>query len=224
MELSISNSLNILQDLTVQSSNNITTNANNIGFTSATNFNIDASNVNINSQDLITINSPKLTFITSKMKLSISNSLNILQDLIIDSSNNITTNASNIRFNAATNFNIDASNVNINSDVIIQNDLTIIGAINMPSDRNLKNNIENISETKCNNILNLKPVVFELNNDKNKEKHYGLIAQDVEELYPELVKATYKEYKTINYIELIPLLISQIQEMKKEIDYLKMNK
>jgi hypothetical protein len=40
---------NILQDLIVKSSNNITTNANNIGFTSVTNFNIDALNVNINS-------------------------------------------------------------------------------------------------------------------------------------------------------------------------------
>ena len=158
------------------------------------------------------------------MELSISNSLNILRNLIIRSSNNITTNANNIGFNTTSDFNIDASNVNINSDVIVQKNLTVIGAIHTPSDRNLKNNIENISATKCNNILNLKPVVFELNNDKNKEKHYGLIAQDVEELYPELVKTTYKEYKTINYIELIPLLISQIQEMKKEIDYLKMNK
>jgi hypothetical protein len=57
--------------------------------------------------------------------------------------------------------------------------------------------------------------------DTNKNLHYGFIAQDVEQLYPTLVKDNVLGYKTVNYIELIPLLVSKMQDMQKEIDELK---
>jgi hypothetical protein len=40
-------------------------------------------------------------------------------------------------------------------------------------------------------------------------------------LYPTLVKDNVLGYKTVNYIELIPLLVSKMQDMQKEIDELK---
>ncbi|MBR5841225.1 MAG: tail fiber domain-containing protein [Bacteroidaceae bacterium] len=53
------------------------------------------------------------------------------------------------------------------------------------------------------------------------EIHYGLIAQELQTIYPNLVKEGRSGYLTINYIEIIPLLISSIQELKTEIDMLK---
>lgn len=53
------------------------------------------------------------------------------------------------------------------------------------------------------------------------EKHYGLIAQELQKIYPNLVKEGRGGYLTINYIEIIPLLISSIQELKAEVDDLR---
>ena len=50
------------------------------------------------------------------------------------------------------------------------------------------------------------------------KKRYGLIAQEVEELYPELVNTNETDgMKSLNYIELIPLLLEQIKELKKSV-------
>ena len=53
------------------------------------------------------------------------------------------------------------------------------------------------------------------------DMHYGLIAQELQEIYPNLVKEGRGGYLTINYIEIIPLLISSIQELKAEVDILR---
>jgi hypothetical protein len=103
--------------------------------------------------------------------------------------------------------------------VLINNDLYVNGSIYNPSDINLKKNISPISETKKNYLTNLEPVEFEFNNDNRK--HYGFIAQDMELLYPELVNNDKIGYKTINYVEIIPILLQKIKDMQKEIDELK---
>ena len=61
---------------------------------------------------------------------------------------------------------------------------------------------------------------FSLDKD---DKHYGLIAQELQEIYPNLVKEGRGGYLTINYIEIIPLLISSIQELKAEVNALQDN-
>lgn len=54
-----------------------------------------------------------------------------------------------------------------------------------------------------------------------QKKHYGLIAQDLQELYPDLVYKGDDGYLSINYTGIIPLLIQSIKELKTEIDELK---
>jgi galactokinase/mevalonate kinase-like predicted kinase len=72
-----------------------------------------------------------------------------------------------------------------------------------------------------NNLFNLNPVKYTFKTDTKKQIHYGFIAQEIEGVYPELVKIGDSGHKTVNYVELIPLLVSQIQAMQKEIDDLK---
>ncbi len=126
-----------------------------------------------------------------------------------------------------------SSNLNKDVNVLIKGDLTVNGNIINPSDRRLKENIENIKEEDVDNLLLLEPVHYFLKNSDNKKKHYGLIAQEVEKFYPTLVNETESQinidknnvdiefYKGVNYLELIPLLVKKIQMMDNEIKELK---
>jgi len=95
----------------------------------------------------------------------------------------------------------------------------IYGTLGIPSDQKLKDNIYPISELKITDFIHLEPKEFIYKTTPLK-KHYGFIAQDVEKIYPELVNNSENGYKTINYIELIPLLVAKINAMQKQIDAL----
>ena len=113
--------------------------------------------------------------------------------------------------------------VNKTIPVYINSDLYVNGSIYNTSDALLKENIVELSEEKINNLLKLRPIKYNFKNDLNKNIRFGFLAQDVEELYPELVKVGDCGYKTVNYIDLIPVLVSKIQNMQNEIDELKSN-
>lgn len=51
-----------------------------------------------------------------------------------------------------------------------------------------------------------------------KNKHYGLIAQELQEIYPNLVLESQDGYLAINYTEIIPLLIRSIQELNAKVE------
>lgn len=52
------------------------------------------------------------------------------------------------------------------------------------------------------------------------DRSYGIIAQDLRNIYPELVKEDDRGYLSINYVGLIPLLIEAVKDQKNTIDYL----
>ena len=78
--------------------------------------------------------------------------------------------------------------------------------------------------TLCKNqaLLSTKTKQFEFIKDPLKKTHYGFIAQELEEIFPELVEQmNNSDLKGVNYLELVPMLVYQIKEMQKEIDLLK---
>ena len=90
------------------------------------------------------------------------------------------------------------------------------------SDIRLKKNIEEINESEIEDIDKLQPVTYNWNTDDSNKKHYGFIAQDVQKIYPHLTEGRIMgEYLTINYNELIPVMVKQIQNLKKEVNTLK---
>ena len=111
--------------------------------------------------------------------------------------------------------------VYISTDLIVKNNLYVLGHIFNPSDVKLKEEIEPISDSKIENLFDLEPVEYKLKSDIKKKKHYGLIAQDVEKLYPELISDSNLGFKSVNYMELIPLLLLKMKNMQKEIDDLR---
>lgn len=106
-------------------------------------------------------------------------------------------------------------------NILVPLNLYVNGSIFNPSDLYLKKNISDLTKEREEQILNLKPVVFEYKNDRTEKKHFGLIAQDLEKIFPELVSNDMKGYKTVNYIELLPIMLSKMKSMQEEIDELK---
>ena len=109
--------------------------------------------------------------------------------------------------------------------VYIPGDLFVDGNIISPSDINLKTNIELLDVNITNKLMNLKPSSFVFKDDLSRHIHYGFIANELENEYPELVQnkpdLKYSKLKSVNYLEIIPLLVHKIQQMQKEIDELK---
>ena len=54
-----------------------------------------------------------------------------------------------------------------------------------------------------------------------KQLHFGLIAQELQTIYPNLVTEGQDGYLAVNYVELVPVLIQSIKELKQEINEMK---
>lgn len=105
--------------------------------------------------------------------------------------------------------------------VLINSDVIITGSIFNTSDQNLKQNICKIDKKEMEDLFTLNPILFTYKNDLNNKKHYGVLAQEVEKVFPELVKDNMLGYKTVNYQEFIPLMLSKQKDMQNEINELK---
>jgi hypothetical protein len=116
-------------------------------------------------------------------------------------------------------------------------------AFHTSSDRELKENItpfgQSDDESTLDHILKMNVVEYTYKDihregggveassaketQEEKKLHYGLIAQELREIYPELVNKEQDGYLSINYVELVPVLIRSIQELKQELDEIKGN-
>ncbi len=86
------------------------------------------------------------------------------------------------------------------------------------SDIRLKKNIKPLTDALA-NIMKIKPVSFVFKS--NDKKSMGVIAQDLEKIYPQLVMDGPNGMKSVGYEGLIAPLIGSVQELKKENDRLK---
>jgi hypothetical protein len=111
---------------------------------------------------------------------------------------------------------------------------TIYGTVVAPSDVSVKENIRDLSlEVDFNKLLELEPKQYTYKDDVEHKIHYGLIAQDVEKVYPELIYSIQDDegdtndshtLKSVNYVELLPILLLKIQDLQKQVDELKKSK
>ena len=110
---------------------------------------------------------------------------------------------------------------NNKTPVYVNNDLYVTGSIFNTSDFVLKENIIEISSHYERDLLRLCPVRYSFKTDINKKVHFGFIAQDVEKIFPNLVRNDVLNHKSVNYMELIPIIIAKMQTMQLELDMLK---
>ena len=92
------------------------------------------------------------------------------------------------------------------------------------SDKRLKTNIKKI-QSSLDKILEIDGVSFEWKDGYDKriqnKTNLGVIAQDVQEVIPEIVKERKDGYLAVQYDQLVPVLIEAVKDQQKQIDELK---
>ena len=135
-----------------------------------------------------------------------------------------------------------------NGNTYVNGNMTATAIYNL-SDIRLKQNVTLLSETdntQGNAISHLQKLniieynlVYPVKNEKSdsqsnhfkddtgpsevelNRRHYGVSAQQLQEIYPDLVLEGQDGYLAVNYVELVPILIRSIQELKQELDEMK---
>jgi hypothetical protein len=111
-------------------------------------------------------------------------------------------------------------------DVNINGAGYITSGVWTPSDRRYKENIkplEKVSEK----IKKLTGYTYDYKVSEFGEKnfdektHIGLIAQELKEVFPELVKEDKNGYYTVSYEGMVPVLLEAIKDLQKQVDELK---
>lgn len=103
-------------------------------------------------------------------------------------------------------------NLCVNCNLYVKDDITAFATYHS-SDINLKTNINTL--TNCYDIVSdLNPVSFKW--IKNNKDNVGFIAQEVEQIIPNIVSNT-DEYKAIAETKIIAYLVGAIQELDKEL-------
>jgi hypothetical protein len=131
------------------------------------------------------------------------------------------TNASRfLTFTSATSGSISAANVSSTKLTFNPSTglLTVVD-INSTSDLNLKENVQTV-ENALETINTLRGVSFDWK--ETGRSSYGVIAQELQEILPDLVNDG--EVKSVNYNGIIGVLIEAVKELKKEVEDLKRTK
>ena len=132
---------------------------------------------------------------------------------------------------------LSATSTSWNSDYRFKENITDLNSVNAFNSTDLN------SRNVINNVLRLNPVVYNLrqryiefqdstgttvreavfseNSQLLQRRHFGLIAQEVQQLYPDLVFENGDGYLGINYIGIIPLLIQALKEQNVTIQGLR---
>ena len=87
---------------------------------------------------------------------------------------------------------------------------TLAGNLSVNSDARLKSNIISLGST-MSKLLEIDGKSYIMKKDEKKEQKIGLLAQDIEKVFPELVSESYG-IKSVNYQGLVPVLINALKE------------
>ena len=98
-------------------------------------------------------------------------------------------------------------------------DATLAGNLNINSDARLKSNIISLGST-LSKLLQIDGKSYTMKKDESEKQKIGLLAQDIEKVFPELVSESHG-VKSVNYQGLVPVLINALKEQQSEIDELK---
>ena len=100
-------------------------------------------------------------------------------------------------------------------DVTFSDNVTVTGDVVISSDARLKSNIISLGST-ISKLLLLDGKSYKMNLDGDQK--IGVLAQDVQKVFPELVTKGDNEMLAVNYLGLVPVLINALKEQQKEIE------
>jgi hypothetical protein len=91
----------------------------------------------------------------------------------------------------------------------------------VPSSARYKKDIQSLNN-RSQGLLQLRPVTFRYKQDPQGERQYGLIAEQVAKVYPELaVRGDKGEIESVQYRELIPLMLNEMRHQQGALTALK---
>ena len=140
-------------------------------------------------------------------------------DSKLSSSGNITTGGNIVipdSGNIGSTSDTDAITIANSGNVTFGQDVTVNGDVVISSDVRLKSNIVSLGST-LPKLLQIDGKSYEM---KGKQK-IGVLAQEIKEVFPELVSEDDNEMLAVNYQGLVPVLINALKDQQNEIDELK---
>lgn len=100
--------------------------------------------------------------------------------------------------------------------VLFDGTTTVAGELTVNSDMRLKTNIISLGATLA-NVLQIDGKSYNMKRDAQQKTKIGLLAQDIQKIYPELVSEQ-NGILSVNYQGLVPVLINAIKEQQTLID------
>jgi len=114
---------------------------------------------------------------------------------------------------------IEIKNDTVENSIVLDGlsgNIDIFGVVNNISDRRLKTNIRS-QYNSLEKIKELRGVSFAWKDKNRSQNNIGFIAQEVEEVYPELVKTREDGYKGVDYASLVSALVEAIKELDQKV-------
>ncbi len=107
----------------------------------------------------------------------------------------------------------------LNGNVFVNGTLEAT-TVTQTSDKRLKTNIQTLNNA-LDNTLKLRGVSYNwLDKNKTQANQTGVIAQEVEEIYPEFVRTDENGMKSVNYSQMTAVLIEAVKELNAKIESL----
>ncbi|MCB9207291.1 MAG: tail fiber domain-containing protein [Ignavibacteriales bacterium] len=140
-----------------------------------------------------------------------------------------------VKLNSATKFKVESNGgvaigLNYgstpNDGLYVHGNILYNGSLTSTSDERFKTNIETIKNS-LDKIKNIRGVTYDWQRSEfpernfSGEKQIGVIAQEVEKEFPELVLTNDDGYKSVDYAKLTAILIEAIKEQEKKIEKIK---
>ena len=112
---------------------------------------------------------------------------------------------------------IDGTTIGHSSDgdlmTLASGSLTVAGDVTISSDARLKSNIVALGPTLI-SLLQLEAKSYTMKNDTEQKQKIGLLAQEVQKVFPELVSEDENGMLAVNYQALVPVLINALKEQE----------
>ena len=101
---------------------------------------------------------------------------------------------------------------------ITANNVTVTGEVTSTSDARVKENLWAVDPgLALHDILALTGYLYNRTDLEGNPQQYGLIAQEVQKLYPQMVRGDSEGKLSLSYQQLIPILIQAIKELEQRV-------
>jgi hypothetical protein len=103
----------------------------------------------------------------------------------------------------------------VTGDAVVVSNTGQLGIV--VSSARFKHDIRDMGEAGS-KLLKLRPVTFRYNNDPTNAVQYGLVAEEVAKVYPDLVSyGSDGKVQSVHYHELVPMLLNEIQKLSAKV-------